>query len=550
MNFKDRFGRYWQSFSYVGLVFATLLFAVSVAPSLLPRHYVAQGLLSGLAIAIGYGLGNSFGWLWRWLELPHPTGQALTTTKLITTCSSACVFVWFLWRVTAWQNSIRVLMEMPPIASSYPFRMAIIALVVGATLITLFRWILWTNTYLYGKLTRVLPRKLALAASVGLLGFTLLLLVNDLLAKSLLTAADAIFLKLDHIVEAGVERPEDPLITGSQESLVPWDGIGRWGKTFVVGGPAKDEISEFLGEKAKTPLRVYVGLRADDAHRERAELALAELKRVGAFDRKLLVVATPTGTGWIDPNAVDTLEYLHGGDTAIVSMQYSYLPSWITLLVDPERPRKSARMLFETIYAHWKTLPKAKRPKLYLQGLSLGSLGSELSAQMFTIFEDPIQGALWSGPPFASSSWAALTAARNADSPAWLPTFGDGSIVRFTNQQNTLDEPDRRWGPIRCVYIQNASDPMIFFSPNLLWSKPEWLEGERGPDVSPYLDWYPIVTFLQIAFDLPMATSVPMGYGHNYAPANYIEGWVAVTAPENWTEDDTQRLKQKFAEPR
>ena len=35
--------------------------------------------------------------------------------------------------------------------------------------------------------------------------------------------------------------------------------------------------------------------------------------------------------------AVDSIEYLHRGDTAIVSMQYSYLPSWITILVDPVR---------------------------------------------------------------------------------------------------------------------------------------------------------------------------------------------------------------------
>jgi len=62
---------------------------------------------------------------------------------------------------------------------------------------------------------------------------------------------------------------------------------------------------------------------------------------------------------------------------------------------------------------------------------------------------------------------------------------------------------------------------MVFFAPKLLFQKPDWLVGERGPDVSPYLRWYPTVTFLQIASDLPMATSVPPGYGHNYAPASY-----------------------------
>ena len=81
-----------------------------------------------------------------------------------------------------------------------------------------------------------------------------------------------------------------------------------------------------------------------------------------------------------------------------------------------------------------------------------------------------------------------------------------------------------------------------------LYRKPDWLVGERGPDVSPYLRWLPMVTFLQAGFDIPMATSVPLGYGHNFAPASYIDAWIEVTQPESWTAADTKRLKQLFAE--
>ncbi|MEM8943722.1 MAG: alpha/beta-hydrolase family protein [Planctomycetota bacterium] len=550
MDLPEQIKRYWRSFSYVGLVFATLFFAVSVAPSLLPRPYFVQGLLSGFAIAIGYGLGNLTAWLWIWLELPRPSGQTLVHAKRIATGGSAVVFSLFLWRVTEWQNSVRNLMGMAPIETAYPFRMVLIAIVFAAVLITTVRWIRRFNAFVHGKLTRVMPRRVALAFSMSVVGFALLLLVNDVFVKNLLTAADRVFLRLDRIADDGVEQPADPSVTGSADSLISWDVIGRLGKSFIVGGPTAAEIRQFTGKPAVRPIRVYVGLRAQESPEQRAKLALEELKRVGAFERKLLIVATPTGTGWLDEGAVDTVEYLHGGDTAIVSLQYSYLPSWITILIDPNRSRVAAHALFTEVYAHWKTLPKDARPKLYLQGLSLGSFGSEVSAKLFTIFEDPIQGALWSGPPFPSSGSTSATANRNPDSPAWLPTFGDGSILRFTNQDNTLDEPDRRWGPIRCVYIQYASDPMVFFSPSLLWQRPEWLQGERGPDVSPYLDWYPIVTFLQIAFDLPMATSVPIGYGHNYSPENYIEGWVAVTAPEGWTSAEIKRLQQHFAPSR
>ncbi|MEZ6073558.1 MAG: alpha/beta-hydrolase family protein [Pirellulales bacterium] len=122
-------------------------------------------------------------------------------------------------------------------------------------------------------------------------------------------------------------------------------------------------------------------------------------------------------------------------------------------------------------------------------------------------------------------------------------------MVRFTGREDSINAAGDRWGPMRYVYIQHASDPMIFFSPDLAYHQPDWLVGERGPDVSPYLRWYPLVTFLQCAFDLPMATSVPSGYGHNYDAASYIDGWVAVTAPNDWDAADSSRLKEHFSTP-
>jgi uncharacterized membrane protein len=383
--------------------------------------------------------------------------------------------------------------------------------------------------------------------SVTIVVLGLFLFANKVVARLALNAADAVFLELDQIIDDGVEQPTDAAASGSRESLVDWDTIGRFGKQFVAAGPTQQSISKFLGKDASRPLRVYVGLGSEDTVDERARLALEELIRVGGFKRSLLVIATPTGTGWLDPGAVDTLEYLHAGDTAIVTMQYSYLPSWLTILVDPTRSRESAAKLFDAVYYHWKSLPKNGRPKLYVHGLSLGALGSAASTDLFTVFEDPIQGGLWSGPPFPSAVWVRATRYRNAGSPMWLPKFRDGSMLRFTGRENTLAAGGSRWGPMRFVYIQHASDPMSFFSPDLLYQKPEWLVGERGPDVSPYLTWFPIVTFLQSGFDLPMATSVPHGYGHNFAPSSYIDAWLEVTQPESWTPADTARLKQRFA---
>ncbi len=536
---------YWRSFSFVGLVFATLFFSASVTPSLLPRHYFVQGLQSGFALAIGYGVGVACVWLWQFLELPKPSPRLELLGKRITTVAVGIVFVVFVRQMTFWQNSIRELMEMQPLETADPYRTALIAIVTGIVFVAFARLLGWCFSFVANRLTRFLPQRVSYILSGLIVYLAFLFLLNDVVAKNLLNTADRFFAQMDAAIDDGVEQPQGTSFCGSAESHIPWDTIGRRGKNFIVQGPTAEELAEFLGREAMQPIRVYAGLRSAETLRERAELALEELKRIGAFDRSLLIVATPTGTGWLDPSAVNPLEYLHGGDTAIVSVQYSYLPSWLSILVDPNRSKDSAQILFDEVYDYWTTLPQEDRPKLYLHGLSLGALGSESTADLLTTFEDPIQGAVWSGSPFPSTQVSDLTRARNEDSPVWLPKIRDGAMIRFTSQKNMLDD-GRRWGPIRCVYIQYASDPMVFFSPNSLLEKPPWLNVPRGPDVSSHLRWYPLVTFLQTAFDLPMATSIPLGYGHNYSPSSYIDAWMAVTVQVPWSVDETKRLKNHF----
>ena len=546
MDIRSFIQRCYSSFSFWGLMVAIIFFAFSLTPSLLPRHYAVQGILSGFALAVGYGVGVFGVWLWNYLEFQRPGDNLVRISKQLTTVAAATIAIGYLWRDTVWQNSIRELMDMAPVTTAYPTRVVVISLLTALLLVFLARGLRRFWLYIHAKLLAIVPRRISYVLSTMVVVFLVFLVANHLFARLALNVADRIFLQLDKFVDEGIAQPQNPLASGAEESLITWDSIGLQGKRFITQGPTQEQISEFSGEEAANPLRIYVGLRTKDTVAERAQLALDELIRVKAFDRSVLIVATPTGTGWLDPAAVDTVEYMHNGDTAIVSTQYSYLPSWITILIDPNRSRDSAQALFDVVYSYWKTLPHDKRPKLYVHGLSLGALGSESSADMFTIFEDPIQGGVWSGPPFPSTVWAKITKNRNPDSPSWLPHFRDGSVVRFTGLENSLDNWGKRWSPMRFVYIQYASDPMIFFSPDLLYRSPSWLAGKRGPDVSHFLRWFPIVTFLQTAFDLPMATSVPVGHGHNYSARSYIDAWVAVTNPQDWKASDTERLKEVF----
>lgn len=538
--------RLWRSLSTTGLLLGTLCFAASVTPSLVPRAYLVQGVLSGVSFAAGYGLGVFGAWLWQYLELRQPRNAVATWLRSGAAIACAAVALLFLWRAADWQNSIRGLFDMPPADSAYPVSVALIALVTFALLLVVARLFQLTLGGVAGWLRRYMPRRVAnvfgLTVAVVIFGG----LANGVLLRYALHVADGSYKALDELIESDIAQPRDPKKTGSSASLLEWDELGRMGRDFIALGPSAEQIGTFLGRPALEPLRVYAGLNSADTPQARASLALEELKRVGGFDRSVLVVITPTGTGWVDPAGMDTLEYLQGGDVASVAIQYSYLASWLSLLVEPGYGGEASRALFHEVYTYWTTLPKDHRPRLYLYGLSLGAMNTERSNELFEVLGDPYQGVLLAGPPFPSTSWRSITDRRNPGSPFWLPRFRDGAYVRFTSQKNALDIPGAHWGPMRRVYLQYASDPITFFDPLSIYRAPEWMAEPRGPDVSPSLRWYPVVSFLQQLVDIATATTTPIGHGHVYAPQHYIDAWVEVTDVKDWSKAEIDRLKARF----
>ncbi|WP_337182207.1 alpha/beta-hydrolase family protein [Shinella sp.] len=540
------FWRIALSFSATGLILGTLLVAASLTPSLLPRTYVTQGLLSGVAMACGYGLGVLLSALWFWLELPEPKDRARLALKALAGGACGVVVLVFLWRTAEWQNSIRTLMHLPPIETAHPFYVGLIALGVFLLLLGLGRLFALSVRLFASTSRRAAPRRLSYLIGTALAAMLFWTLADGVLVRFILHTADSSFQRLDQVIEPDTAEPVDPLKSGSSASLVRWDDLGRMGRFFVASGPAAADIAAFTGKPALEPLRVYAGLNAAETAEARAKIALDELIRVGGFERSTLLIVMPTGTGWVDPEGIDTVEYLHHGDIASVAIQYSYLASWLSLLAEPDYGAEAARALFRAVYGHWAALPKAHRPKLYLYGLSLGALSSEQSAELFEVIGDPYQGALWAGPPFPSRIWRKMTADRDPGTPAWLPRFRDGSYVRFTSQRDALPEAGDHWGPMRIVYLQYASDPIVFYDPYSFYRQPAWMAAPRGPDVSPDFQWYPVVTFLQLTLDMAMATTTPMGLGHVYAGEHYIDPWIAVTDVTDWSAADIARLKEKF----
>ena len=64
------------------------------------------------------------------------------------------------------------------------------------------------------------------------------LLVSGVLLDGLVTAADEAFSVQNDTTEDGVVQPAGPQRSGSPESLVPWQSLGRQGRTFAATGSA------------------------------------------------------------------------------------------------------------------------------------------------------------------------------------------------------------------------------------------------------------------------------------------------------------------------
>jgi len=92
--------------------------------------------------------------------------------------------------------------------------------------------------------------------------------VDGVLFSVILRSTDASYQQVDALMGPDNMKPADPMKTGSTESLIPWEDLGREGRRFVTGGPTSTELNAFLGESVTDPIRVYVGLHVGESFEE------------------------------------------------------------------------------------------------------------------------------------------------------------------------------------------------------------------------------------------------------------------------------------------
>lgn len=524
--------------SIVGLIFALFGLWTALTPSLVPRTWWMVAVNVWLSTLFAYGIGGFIGRISRWLAEITRLHVTVSTSAVrgirrswyaILTLISLGMFIW----CTRQQRSVSDAVGLPRKVWFAQTVGVLTGLVFFVTTVLLMRFIAHGIRTLYTGVHRFIAQPVLAVVVVALSVALLLWATNNVIVRTTANGVAHVMAKTNAQTAAGRTPPTSPLRSGSPASLQTWDGLGREGKDVVTDGPSAAMISDVMGKPAKEPIRVYAGLNAQRDYTAEARGVLAELIRTGAFHRKVLVIQNGTGSGWVEEWSVSAVEYLTRGDCATATMQYSYLGSVGAFLLDRESPKQGARALFTIIYNYWKTLDPQTRPKLYTSGVSLGSFGGQAAFASINDMVSKVDGAVWVGTPGFTPIWKDLEKHRREGSPEIVPVIGNGRVVRFIGNPREITHD--HWGApyppwrshTRIAYVQHPSDPVTWWSPEMIWAEPDWMRERAGNDVNPHILWTPWSSFWQVTADMTLATTPPGGHGHNYH-SEFIPIWAAV----------------------
>ncbi len=328
--------------------------------------------------------------------------------------------------------------------------------------------------------------------------------------------------------------PSTPEVTGSPASGLDWTKQTREGARWLSMALPPSSIEAVMGSTgAKQPIRVYGSLEIAHSDQDRVEILLAEIDRTKALERKAFALFSPTGSGYVNYVATETFEYLTHGDCASAAIQYSVLPSALSLTRVPTGSAQTS-MVIAGIVQRLLAMPKSKRPKFFLFGESLGSQVSEevyRGTGLFGLEGTGIDAALWIGTP-ASTIWRRQIWGERTITE--VPAVGPGAAYLPRSLMDWKALPQKERAQVRYLLLQNGDDPIPKFGSQVVWRKPDWL----GPNATrPFgapkgTTWMPVTTFMMTFLDMLNALTPTPGVfaegGHDYRlilPEAISETW-------------------------
>jgi len=347
--------------------------------------------------------------------------------------------------------------------------------------------------------------------------------------------------------------PQTPEVTGSAASGLPWNKQTREGARWLSMTLPPHTINSVMQiANAKQPIRVYASTEIAATEEARAQVLLSEIDRTKALERKAFAIFSPTGSGYVNYVANETFEYLTHGDCASAAIQYSVLPSALSLTRVDEGTTQT-RMVLQGVIERLLAMPEGKRPKFFLFG---ESLGSQVSEEMFRnlgsmgLLGTELDAALWIGTP-AATKWRDQL--WGTSSLAHAPVVNDAGIYLPRTLSDWIELAPEQRDRIKFLLLQNGDDPIPKFGTQVLWRRPDWMgpANIRQVGAPQGTQWVPVTTYLMTFLDMMNALVPTPGTfaqgGHDYRavlPRAMRETW-RLDATEVQIERVDRALRQR-----
>jgi len=324
--------------SIIGLIVAAALYGESLRPVLLPLNTNSQIIFSGLVTALGYDIGLLVDSIIKKIDISKKF-QLNTKIKyfLIILIGIVAFFITqsYLNSQQLQRNSLKIETDTPNW----------IVIVLGSFFVA---FLIHQIAILIRTFAKFCAAHIRLPFNIHIIQSLVWMAIASLGALITFILVIVVQVSLDISARPSLRETQKPVSTlrsGGPLSLISWEGIGQTGREFVsrdveLYGVYFQDNTEI---ETMEPIRIYAGIDNETDLTKRVDLIMREFERTRAFERSVVIMFTPSGSGWVNPVAIDAVEFITKSNSASVSLQYSNNQAIVQYIRDRELPGKASQ---------------------------------------------------------------------------------------------------------------------------------------------------------------------------------------------------------------
>ena len=241
--------------SFLGVIAALAMYAVSVAPSLMARSWAWHAVASGVLVSCGYVVGvviQNVGA--RVIAMTGLTIRASEPVEIgFRVCIAALFAIWWLYAVIQSYRRARVaarLVNMPGETFGEYLLGTAGTVVIVWCLILIVGALNRVGRMLIGALGVYMPRPAAIVVGVAILAAIVFFLTSNVILRGGIGFFRHHAEQMNMRTARGIYKPFVPERSASPASPVTWESVGGQGRVFLGRGPSRLDIAQVTGGEA------------------------------------------------------------------------------------------------------------------------------------------------------------------------------------------------------------------------------------------------------------------------------------------------------------